>query len=142
MELEHQIKNYTPGWDYYCATVNYDDSVYPWQYHGMEYADILCLRRLVANEDGAYWVSVERKANIVACVMNGIKNSGYSFDKWIAVCCAPYGFDRYYCRGIDQSVIDAVDYYFQNKDTIYADWIYDGWHGDGHGNTIYDYYGG
>lgn len=132
------IINYT--WTSYSDYLNNivdGNYVEEWQLHGMTEDQIICLRRLVCNEDGSYWVSVERKANIVACVMRGIETTGWSFDTWIANQCEPWGFSRWWDREMDKTIVDAVDYYFEHKDDIYADWPYNGWHAY-NGTTYYD----
>lgn len=132
------MSNYTWGsYSDYLNNIVDGNYVEEWQLHGMTEGQIICLRRLVCNEDGSYWVSVERKANIVACVMRGIETTGWSFDTWIANQCEPWGFSRWWDREMDKTIIDAVDYYFEHKDDIYADWPYNGWHAY-NGTTYYD----
>lgn len=104
--------------------VNYDD-LSDW--------DITLLRKIVSNEYDSDYVPVEEKAKIVASVMNMVKDSRWpnTVEGVLDQTCAPYGFNKYNDHYMSDSIIAAVDYYFENKDTVFADWTCNQWWGDG-----------
>ena len=108
----------------------------PYDYGLTEY-EVILLRKLVSSEYGADWVSVEEKAKIVASIMNRVYNSGRSISDVIASCCEPWGFNRNKNYYMSDSIIAAVDYYFANKDTVFANWTATSWYGNGRVNTFY-----
>ena len=108
----------------------------PYDYGLTEY-EVGLLRKLVSSEYGADWVPVEEKAKIVASIMNRVYNSGSSISDVIATACEPYGFNRNRNYYMSDSIIAAVDYYFANKDTVFAGWTATSWYGNGRTNTFY-----
>ena len=110
--------------------------VTPYDYGLTEY-EVMLLRKLVSSEYGADWVPVEEKAKIVASIMNRVRNSGSNISDVIATACEPWGFNRNYNYYMSDSIIAAVDYYFANKDTVFANWTATSWYGNGRVNTFY-----
>lgn len=108
----------------------------PYDYGLTEY-EVMLLRKLVSSEYGADWVPVEEKAKIVASIMNRVRNSGSNISDVIASACEPWGFNRNYNYYMSDSIIAAVDYYFANRDTVFANWTATSWYGNGRVNTFY-----
>lgn len=108
-------------------------------YDNLSEWDITLLRKIVSNEWGSDWVSVEDKAKIVASVMNMVKDPrwGNTIESVLDVSCAPWGFNKYANHYMSDSIIAAVDYYFANKDTVFANWTCNSWYGDGVNNYFY-----
>ncbi len=100
--------------------------------------DITLLRRIVSSEYGADWVSVEEKAKIVASVIaqkrHGLANT---IEGCLDRSCVPWGFSKYYEYYMSDSIIAAVDYYFEHENDVFAGWEYDSWFGDGTYNHFY-----
>lgn len=101
--------------------------------------DITLLRKIISSEYGSDYVPVEEKAKIVASVMNMVKDSRWSntIEGVLDTTCAPYGFNKYKDYYMSDSIYDAVDYYFENKDTVFADWTCNQWWGDGKWNHFH-----
>lgn len=101
--------------------------------------DIILLRRIVSSEYGADWVPVEEKAKIVASVMCQVNDPRYpdTILDCLNATCTPWGFDPYKDYYMSDSIIAAVDYYFANKDTVFASWTANSWSGDGTWNHFY-----
>lgn len=91
--------------------------------YNLSNSDINLLRKIVSSEYGSDWVSIEEKAKIVASVMNQVNDSRYpdTILDCLNQSCTPWGFNPYGDYYISDSIIEAVDYYFQNKDTVFAD---------------------
>ena len=78
----------------------------------------------VAQEYGSDWVSLYDKACVVATVMNRVHDGGWTNglpSTVYNVLTAPYQYNPayavpYYRWNVTQSVIDSVDYYFENQD--------------------------
>lgn len=113
-------------------------------------SDYILLCKIVASEYGGM-KDVQERAKIVASVMNMVESDDpYYPDSVSGVLdktCAPWGFKKYneyFCGGsIHYSEMsDAVDYYFANKDTTFANWYCIGWWGDGYRNHFYYYQNG
>lgn len=113
-------------------------------------SDYILLCKIVASEYGGM-KDVQERAKIVASVMNMVESDDpYYPDSVSGVLdktCAPWGFKKYneyFCGGsIHYSEMsDAVDYYFANKDTTFANWYCIGWWGDGYRNYFYYYQNG
>lgn len=102
-------------------------------------SEIILLQKLVQNEYGADWVSKYDKACIVASIMNQVKDKRFpnTVTKCIYKSCVPYGFNPNKSRKITQSVKDAVQYYFDNANTVFANWKCNSWYGDGKRNHFY-----
>ena len=98
------------------------------------------LCNVVSYEYGADWVSLYDKGLVVACVMNRVRDGGWTYGKPSTiynVLTAPYQFSPayavpYYSPKVTKSVIDAVDYYFENQ-SIFPRNIHSYW-GDGRVN--------
>lgn len=131
-----KVSNYTYGsWDeYYNGLYNCDTSVHEDQLHGLTEWDIILLRRIVSSEYGGAFVSVYDKACVVASTVNQLRSGKYGSTilECLNISCTPWGFNPYYEYTIDQSIVDAVDYYFENRDTVFSDWPYCGWSGWGY----------
>lgn len=90
----------------------------------------------VAQEYGSDWVSLYDKACVVATVMNRVHDGGWTNglpSTVYNVLTAPYQYNPayavpYYRWNVTQSVIDSVDYYFENQDMFPH---YTSFHGDG-----------
>lgn len=106
---------------------------------GLSDYDIMLLRKIVASEYGADWVPVAEKAKIVASVMAMVRNPRYpnTISGVLATACEPWGFNRNRNYYISNSTIAAVDYYFANQNTVFANWCYTSWWGDGKYNHFY-----
>ena len=102
-------------------------------------SEILLLQKLVQNEYGADWVSVYDKACIVASIMCQVKDN--RFPNTITSCiyrsCVPFGFNPNRAIKITNSVKQAVSYYFNNQNTVFANWNCNSWYGDGRRNHFY-----
>lgn len=132
-----RVHDYTQAFEDFHLVNQYDIK----NTYGYSEYDILLLRRIVCSEYGAYWIPVSEKAKIVASVIDMTKCKDMPSDilGCLKLSCEPYGFNPYsedYL--IDQSVCDAVDYYFQNKDTIFANWTCDSWGGSNGVNYFED----
>lgn len=118
----------------------------PISYEDLTDWDITLLRRIVSSEYGSDWVSTEEKAKIVASVMNMVESDdSYYPDDILGVLnktCTPWGFNPYKNYYMSDSIIAAVDYYFANKDTVFANWRCTSWWGDGKTNHFYYYQNG
>ena len=108
-------------------------------YAGVTASEIILLQKLVANEYGADWVSVKEKAKIVASVMNQVKDKRFpnTVTKCIYKSCVPFGFNPNKKRTISDSVKKAVQYYFDNRNTVFKNWTANSWYGDGKYNHFY-----
>ena len=99
---------------------------------------ITLLRRIVSSEYGADWVSVEEKAKIGASVIaqkrHGLANT---IEGCLDRSCVPWGFSKYYEYYMSDSIIAAVDYYFEHENDVFAGWEYDSWSGNGWTNSFY-----
>lgn len=103
---------------------------------GVSDYDIILLRKIVSSEYGADWVPVSEKAKIVASVMNMVKDPRFpnTVSGVLATACEPWGFNRYRDYYMSDSIIVAVDYYFANQNTVFANWTCNQWWGDGYQN--------
>jgi len=100
--------------------------------------DITLLRKIVSSEYGADWVSVEEKAKIVASVMAQKRHGlASTIEGCLDRSCKPWGFDKYYDYYMSDSIIAAVDYYFEHENDVFAGWEYDSWNGNGWTNSFY-----
>ena len=105
----------------------------------------ILLVNLVAREYGADWISVEEKAKVVAVVMNRVNSSQFPNDIWSVIhqsgqfedCYTScWGLsDTYYSYQVTDSVIQAVDYYFNNTWAFDSNIMY--YYGDGSYNYFY-----
>jgi hypothetical protein len=107
--------------------------------YGLSDYEILLLRKIVSSEYGSDWVPVEEKAKVVASVMNQVWDPRYpdTIEGALYQSCVPFGFyitQDYY---MSDSIYAAVEYYFENKDTVFADWVNNSWWGDGTYNHFY-----
>lgn len=100
---------------------------------------LLC--RIVSSEYGSDWVPIEEKAKIVASVMAMVENPNYpnTIEGCLDVACVPWGFNKYKDYYMSDSIYAAVDYYFTNKNTVFAEWSHTSWWGDGTSNHFYSY---
>lgn len=107
--------------------------------YGLDDNDIILLRKIVSSEYGADWVPVEEKAKIVAAVMTRVNNPAYpsTVAEVLRRGCEPWGFNPNKNYYMSDSIIAAVDYYFENKDTVFANWTYTSWWGDGSTNHFH-----
>ena len=110
-----------------------------WDYPVTAYEyTLLC--KIVCSEYGSMQDVYER-AKIVASVMNQSARLGKSIEACLYQTCVPWGFNiwgEYFCGGIHYSqMADAVDYYFANRYTVFADWQADSWYGSGYGTNIF-----
>lgn len=99
--------------------------------------ELLC--KIVANEYGGM-KDVYERAKIVASVMNQSYRTGMSIESCLNTFCVPWGFNpynTYYCGVHYTTMSDAVDYYFANKNTVFAGWQADSWYGSGYGTNIF-----
>ena len=102
----------------------------------------ILLVNLVAREYGAAWISVEEKAKVVAVVMNRVNSSQFPNDIWSVIhqsgqfedCYTScWGLsDTYYSYQVTDSVVQAVDYYFNNTWAFDSNIMY--YYGDGRYN--------
>lgn len=115
-----------------------DDTKYG-NYDGVTSSEIVLLQKLVQNEYGADWVSVQEKAKIVASIMCQVKDKRFpnTVTKCIYKSCVPYGFNPNKYRKITDSVKKAVQYYFDNRYTVFKNWTANSWYGDGKRNHFY-----
>ena len=105
----------------------------------------ILLVNLVAREYGADWISVEEKAKVVAVVMNRVNSSQFPNDIWSVIhqsgqfedCYTScWGLsDTYYSYQVTDSVVQAVDYYFNNTWAFDSNIMY--YYGDGSYNYFY-----
>ena len=105
----------------------------------------ILLVNLVAREYGADWISVEEKAKVVAVVMNRVNSSQFPNDIWSVIhqsgqfedCYTScWGLsDTYYSYQVTDSVVQAVDYYFNNTWAFDSNIMY--YYGDGRYNYFY-----
>jgi hypothetical protein len=99
--------------------------------------ELLC--KIVCSEYGGMTDAHER-AKIVASVMNQSARMGKSIEQCLYQTCVPWGFNingEYFCGKHYTDMADAVDYYFANRDTVFADWDADSWYGSGYGTNIF-----
>lgn len=99
--------------------------------------ELLC--KIVCSEYGGM-PDVEERAKIVASVMNQSERLGKSIEQCLYQTCVPWGFNingEYFCGRYYTDMADAVDYYFANRDTVFADWDADSWYGSGYGTNIF-----
>lgn len=101
--------------------------------------ELLC--KIVASEYGGM-SDVYERAKIVASVMNQSYRTGQSVESCLYTSCVPWGFcpnNTWFCSGsvYYADMADAVDYYFANKDTVFADWQADSWYASGYGINIF-----
>lgn len=99
--------------------------------------DLLC--KIVASEYGGM-LDVYERAKIVASVMNQSIRLGKSIESCLYQTCVPWGFNingEYFCGQYYTAMADAVDYYFANRDTVFAGWDADSWYGGGGYNHFY-----
>ena len=101
---------------------------------------LLC--NLVGREYGQDYISTYEKAKVVAVVMNRVRaGSAAGFaDTIYGVLTQPYQFSGYYvCYEytwqVTDSVIEAVDYYFNHTDEFSSTILY--FYGDGYYNYFY-----
>ena len=108
-------------------------------YSGVTASEIILLQKLVANEYGADWVPVKEKAKIVASIMCQVKDKRFpnTVTKCIYKSCVPFGFNPNKKRTISDSVKRAVQYYFDNQNTVFKNWTANSWYGDGKYNHFY-----
>lgn len=98
---------------------------------------LLC--KIVCSEYGGMPDVCER-AKIVASVMNQSARLGKSIEQCLYQTCVPWGFNingEYFCGQHYTAMADAVDYYFANRDTVFAGWDADSWYGSGYGTNIF-----
>ena len=105
----------------------------------------ILLVNLVAREYGADWISVEEKAKVVAVVMNRVNSPQFPNNIWDVIhqsgqfedCYTScWGLsDTYYSYQVTDSVVQAVDYYFNNTWTFDSNIMY--YYGDGRYNYFY-----
>ena len=98
---------------------------------------LLC--KIVCSEYGGMPDVCER-SKIVASVMNQSARLGKSIEQCLYQTCVPWGFNingEYFCGKHYTDMADAVDYYFANRDTVFADWDADSWYGSGYGTNIF-----
>ena len=103
---------------------------------GYEY-ELLC--KIVCSEYGGMPDVCER-AKIVASVMNQSTRLGNSIEQCLYQTCVPWGFNingEYFCGQHYTAMADAVDYYFANRNTVFADWDADSWYSSGTGFNIF-----
>ena len=105
----------------------------------------ILLVNLVAREYGADWISVEEKAKVVAVVMNRVNSPQFPNNIWDVIHQSGQFEDyytscwdlpnTYYSYQVTDSVVQAVDYYFNNT------WAFDNnilyYYGDGSYNYFY-----
>ena len=99
--------------------------------------ELLC--KIVCSEYGGM-ADVQERAKIVASVMNQSARMGKSIEQCLYQTCVPWGFNingEYFCGKHYTDMADAVDYYFANRDTVFADWDADSWYGSGYGTNIF-----
>lgn len=99
--------------------------------------ELLC--KIVCSEYGGM-ADVHERAKIVASVMNQSARMGKSIEQCLYQTCVPWGFNingEYFCGKHYTNMADAVDYYFANQDTVFADWDADSWYGSGRGTNIF-----
>lgn len=99
--------------------------------------ELLC--KIVCSEYGGM-ADVHERAKIVASVMNQSARMGKSIEQCLYQTCVPWGFNingEYFCGKHYTDMADAVDYYFANQDTVFADWDADSWYGSGRGTNIF-----
>ena len=127
------VKTYTPPVTH---TESSTKSSFKYNHDGVTDAEIILLQKLVQNEYGADWVSTYDKACIVASVMNQVKDKRFpnTVTKCIYKSCVPYGFNPNKKRTITDSVKKAVQYYFENRYTVFKPWTANSWYGDGRRN--------
>ena len=92
---------------------------------------LLC--KIVCSEYGGM-PDVQERAKIVASVMNQSVRLGKSIEQCLYQTCVPWGFNingEYFCGQHYTAMADAVDYYFANQNTVFADWDADSWYGGG-----------
>ena len=92
---------------------------------------LLC--KIVCSEYGGM-PDVEERAKIVASVMNQSARLNKSIEQCLCQTCVPWGFNingEYFCGRYYTDMADAVDYYFANRDTVFAGWDADSWYGSG-----------
>ena len=105
----------------------------------------ILLVNLVAREYGADWISVEEKAKVVAVVMNRVNSSQFPNNIWDVIHQSGQFEDyytscwdlsnTYYSYQVTDSVVQAVDYYFNNTWTFDSNIMY--YYGDGRYNYFY-----
>lgn len=98
---------------------------------------LLC--KIVCSEYGGM-ADVQERAKIVASVMNQSARMGKSIEQCLYQTCVPWGFNingEYFCGKHYTDMADAVDYYFANRNTVFADWDADSWYGSGYGTNIF-----
>ena len=98
---------------------------------------LLC--KIVCSEYGGMPDVCER-SKIVASVMNQSARLGKSIEQCLYQTCVPWGFNingEYFCGQHYTAMADAVDYYFANRDTVFAGWDADSWYGGGGYNHFY-----
>lgn len=98
---------------------------------------LLC--KIVCSEYGGMADTHER-AKIVASVMNQSARMGKSIEQCLYQTCVPWGFNingEYFCGKHYTDMADAVDYYFANQDSVFANWDADSWYGSGRGTNIF-----
>lgn len=98
--------------------------------------EILMLRNIVSYEYGSDWVSIYDKACIVAGVMNRVNDERFPDTIYGVLTQSGQfpGFNPYGDYYISDSIIDAVDYYFNNSENFGN---YNSWTGDGSVNYFY-----
>ena len=105
----------------------------------------ILLVNLVAREYGADWISVEEKAKVVAVVMNRVNSPQFPNNIWDVIHQSGQFEDyytscwdlsnTYYSYQVTDSVIQAVDYYFNNTWAFDSNIMY--YYGDGRYNYFY-----
>ena len=101
--------------------------------------DYQLLCKIVCSEYGGMPDVCER-AKIVASVMNQSTRLGKSIEQCLYQTCVPWGFNingEYFCGQHYTAMADAVDYYFANRDTVFAGWDADSWYSSGYGTNIF-----
>lgn len=99
--------------------------------------ELLC--KIVCSEYGGM-ADVQERAKIVASVMNQSARMGKSIEQCLYQTCVPWGFNingEYFSGKHYTDMADAVDYYFANRDTVFADWDADSWYSSGRGTNIF-----
>lgn len=141
---DRRVDNYTyESWDaYYEGLYNCDGySVSEENLHGFSEFDILLLRKIVSSEYGGAFVSVRDKAMVVCGVINQLRSGQHG--NTILACledtCEPWGFNPWGNYTIDQSIVDAVEYCFQER--MWETYNHCGWSGWGTLGWDWPWYG-
>lgn len=144
VQTSTDITNYTySNWsEYYDGLYNCNGySVSEENLHGFSEFDILLLRKIVSSEYGGAFVSVRDKAMVVCGVINQLRSGQYgnSILECLNATCTPWGFNPWGNYSIDQSIVDAVEYCFQER--MWETYNHCGWSGWGTLGWDWPWYG-